>query len=467
MKCYNCNSQLTDADYCVKCGADVTVYKTIVKKSNEYYNLGLAKAQVRDLSGAVVALRTSVRINKLNTKARNLLGLVYFEMGEAVSALSEWVISKNLQPEKNIADSYIKAVQSNPNKLDVINQTIKKYNQALLYAKQGSDDLAVIQLKKVLNLNPNLVKGHQLLALLYIKTEEFDKARKALRKEIAIDRNNTLTLKYIAAVDTRLGADPEDSVSYDRPKRSPGEKKVFKPETTITGSDMIVPRNSYKEPANGLMNVVCILIGLVIGAVLLGALILPARTTALRQQQQQEINELSNDLANKTSELDSLKTQVEQLTTERDNAVATATQYTGETGVLAQYEGILSVANLYISGNVVEAGEQIANLSVDSMPSETAKTLYNTIYQTARTQAFSSLYQTGYDAYNSNDFPVAIDNLLRAYKIDGTGAEVNYYLARSYSKSGDAASAAPYYQYVIDNFPDTQLATYSSQNLGY
>ena len=101
------------------------------------------------------------------------------------------------------------------------------------------------------------------------------------------------------------------------------------------------------------------------------------------------------------------------------------------------------------------------------MPSETAKTLYNTIYQTARTQAFSSLYQTGYDAYNSNDFPVAIDNLLRAYKIDGTGAEVNYYLARSYSKSGDAASAAPYYQYVIDNFPDTQLATYSSQNLGY
>lgn len=465
MKCYNCNSQLTDADYCEKCGADVTVYKTVVKRSNDYYNIGLAKAQVRDLSGAVVALRTSVRINKLNTKARNLLGLVYFEMGEAVSALSEWVISKNFQPEKNIADNYIKAVQSNPNKLDVINQTIKKYNQALLYAKQGSDDLAVIQLKKVLNLNPNLVKGHQLLALLYIKTEEYEKARKALRKAIAIDRNNTLTLRYISVIEKKLGQDPADV--FDKPKRAPGEKKVFKPETTVTGNDVVVPRNSYKEPANGLMNVVCILIGLVIGAVLIGTLILPARTTALKQEQQQEINALSNDLANKTSELDSLKTQVQQLTQERDNAVATATQYTGETGILAQYEGILSIANLYITGDVVAAGEQITNLSVDSMPSDTAKTLYNTIYQTARTQAFTTLYQEGYAAYNSNDFTVAIDNLLRAYKIDGTGPEVNYYLARSYSKSGDAASAAPYYQYVIDNFPDTQLATYSAQNLGY
>lgn len=33
----------------------------------------------------------------MNTNARNLLGLVYFEMGESVKALSEWVISKSLQ----------------------------------------------------------------------------------------------------------------------------------------------------------------------------------------------------------------------------------------------------------------------------------------------------------------------------------------------------------------------------------
>ena len=84
----------------------------------------------------------------MNIEARNLLGLVYFEMGETVDALSEWVISKNLQPEKNIADAYIEAVQNGPSQLENLNQAIKKYNQALVYCRQGSLDLALIQLRQ-------------------------------------------------------------------------------------------------------------------------------------------------------------------------------------------------------------------------------------------------------------------------------------------------------------------------------
>ena len=65
MRCYKCNSVLSDNDYCLKCGADVSVYKIVVKASNTYYNLGLSKAQVRDLSGAVVALKTSLKMEHL------------------------------------------------------------------------------------------------------------------------------------------------------------------------------------------------------------------------------------------------------------------------------------------------------------------------------------------------------------------------------------------------------------------
>lgn len=73
-------------------------------------------------------------------------------MGECVEALSEWVISKNLKPEKNIADEYIRDVQSNQNRLSTMNQTIKKFNKALGYAWEGNDDLAIIQLKRYLAL---------------------------------------------------------------------------------------------------------------------------------------------------------------------------------------------------------------------------------------------------------------------------------------------------------------------------
>ena len=95
MICYHCGCNLTAHDFCTNCGVDVGLYKKIMAVSNLYYNEGLEKAGVRDLSGAIVSLRQSLKFNKNNIEARNLLGLVYFEMGEVVSALGEWVISKN------------------------------------------------------------------------------------------------------------------------------------------------------------------------------------------------------------------------------------------------------------------------------------------------------------------------------------------------------------------------------------
>ena len=49
--------------------------KKIVYHSNYWYNDGLRKAQMRDMSGAVASLRRSLQFNRENIAARNLLGL--------------------------------------------------------------------------------------------------------------------------------------------------------------------------------------------------------------------------------------------------------------------------------------------------------------------------------------------------------------------------------------------------------
>lgn len=103
MRCYKCGSFLTDGDTCPQCGENVRIYKKTARVSDAYYNAGLYKARVRDLTGAVESLKISLMINKYNTNARNLLGLVYCEMGDVVEALSQWVVSKNFTPEGNIA----------------------------------------------------------------------------------------------------------------------------------------------------------------------------------------------------------------------------------------------------------------------------------------------------------------------------------------------------------------------------
>ena len=166
MKCYKCGSFLYENDYCAECGANVAQYKRIVKKSNELYNQGLEYARDRNLSGAIRCLEVSIKLYKANINARNLLGLIYVEVGEYTRGLAQWIISKSLQNDNNMADYFLEQLQNSRQDLNLMNVTIRKYNKAVGYVQQGNYDLAEIQLKKLLNDNPNMVQGHQLLALL-------------------------------------------------------------------------------------------------------------------------------------------------------------------------------------------------------------------------------------------------------------------------------------------------------------
>ena len=107
MICYRCNREVNTNEICPVCGADLHIFHKVIHLSNMYYNDGLQKAGVRNLSGAIISLRKSLKFNKYNIPARNLLGLVYYEMGEVVDALSEWVISESYQKEKNPASRYL------------------------------------------------------------------------------------------------------------------------------------------------------------------------------------------------------------------------------------------------------------------------------------------------------------------------------------------------------------------------
>ena len=74
-------------------------------------------------------------------------------MGEIVAALSEWVISVHFQERNNIAADYIQAIQNNPAKLKAANKVIQKYNLALSYMQENNADLAIIELKRVVNMS--------------------------------------------------------------------------------------------------------------------------------------------------------------------------------------------------------------------------------------------------------------------------------------------------------------------------
>lgn len=457
MKCYKCGSELTDQNMCLQCGADVTVYKKVAKASNQYYNLGLSKAQVRDLSGAVESLRISLELNKSNIEARNMLGLVYCEMGNVVEALSQWVISKNLQPDKNIASSYITSIQSNQGRFDSVAQTIKKYNTSLNYAKEGNYDMAVIQLKKVVAQNPRLLKAQTLLALLYIHEKQFSRAKKALNHVLKTDKNNTLALRYLSEIGDQEHKEEKDVSQSFLPKKRIKEREIS--DTSVTNGDVILPRTAYKEPSNGAITIINILVGVAIGAALIWFLIMPSRYKGLTADYNASILEYSEKLSSGNVELNSLQKQLDDVKAERDSLNSKVEELSGEGGSNKLLTAVIDAANSYIANDKTKAAEYLIDVDVSSLPTDNAKTLYNTIASQTTQAAATELYATAYTAYSKKNYTEAAENMVKAYKLDTTKADAAYYAAKSYEALSDTENAKKYYQEIVTNFPTSSYIT--------
>ena len=373
MNCMNCGAFLTDMDldYCPNCGYNVLIQKKVDYLSKIFYNQGLEKASIRDLSGAIACLKQSLMYDKRNIRARNLLGLVYFETGEVVSALSDWVISKNLQPTRNLASEYINKLQANPNKLAAINETIKKYNHALMLCREGHEDMAAIQLRKILTQNSKLIKGYHLLALIQMKNGEWNKARRILKKAAKIDKTNTTTLRFLREVDEQTGV----TTRLEKKKKGlfrSGTKE--NPDTDILGSERVAQPTVYREHSK--VSVFFILMaGIAAGAVAFWLLAVPAIRQGIYQEANQQIVQYSESLASQGAEL----TKAQGEAKESGDTVESVTQeLTTEQTKSESYQALLQAYMYYQQQNLDEAAVEIQKVHVDVL-TDSMKSVYTTI----------------------------------------------------------------------------------------
>ncbi|MDE6619220.1 MAG: tetratricopeptide repeat protein [Lachnospiraceae bacterium] len=455
MYCFNCGCLLSEKDFCTGCGADVVLYKKIMHAANHLYNDALEKAKVRDLTGAISSLRRCLKLDRCHIDARNLLGLVYFERGEVVSALSQWIISKNTRSEKNIANDYINMIQNNPGRLESYNQTIRKYNMALTYCQQDSLDLAVIQLRKVISLNPRFVQARQLLALLYLNSQEWEKAKKELNQILSIDVNNTTTLKYLKEVDAMMPAEEENA-------RKKKDAIVYK-----SGNDTVIQPVGKKD-RSALQTLVNMLVGVLIGAGIAWFLVLPARI----QQAQEDVNErykaVSEQLDAKTVQVNELTIQVDELTQEKDSLSSSLSAAQADKIQIQANTELIEAVLMYMNKTgdemaVADALERIDGEYMENEATESFKALYEALKDNVGKVVARKCYDLGYAAFRAEEYDTAIENLARAYSYDATNGEALYNLGNSYNKKGDLDKAVEIYEQVIELFPNTEKAR-RSQN---
>ena len=454
MKCCTCNTEITGrSDRCPGCGMRLKEYRHMVYLSNGLYNAALERAGKKDLSGAVTALKRCLELNKRQIQARNLYGLILYELGEAGEAAVQWKLSMALDPEDKQAARLYKKTVGSRGELSRLKDAAGKYNQALRCTREGALDLAAVHLKKVLSVYPHYAKAAKLMALICIKQEDYARACRVLNPLLQFNATDKQALRYMEEA-SALGGSTLKSDIEEQEEREQRESQ-----------DVIIP--PYSEKNELLHDFLCIMGGLALGILACIFLIFPSVKQSMIENSNSQIMEYSSNLSSREVEILSLEKQIENLNTELEDTKNSLKAYTEKNGILDAYTNLLASMNYYVKGDYLEAAQSFAEIDAKAVKNSAYQTAYSTMSEQMEGSGLKSLYDEGMRLYKRYNYEEAEKYFKQCLKIKPDYAEVMYWMGLCYYNSGDKENAQKYFYKVQKEYPDTSWSRNSKRVMPY
>lgn len=412
----------------------------IYDKSECYYQKGYDLATRRQLSQALPYLQKAVALNKYHLNAYNLIGLIYFELGETGHALKTWILSTSVQKERNRASSYLEQVKGQKRTLEKYKQAMKLYNEAINYFEHNNEDMAVIRLKKCVQIHPQFVEARNLLTLVYIKQHKKNKAMDQIREVLTIDTYNSKALAYLKEI--QLGEELGRSVEEP-------EKTAYVPKKEYMRVQKVINRGHVLGTA-----IVYFIFGVLCMFAVQVGLILPSKTESLEQQVQQvrsqsesDLEKLRGSLAEAGVEIVKLKEENKKLTAQKEELQMTNSH-------LAQQTRVNTVSSLKETKNWVEASEILYTIAPDQLDAQHRKQ-YNALVEEIYPKAAETIYAEGLGRYQKGEYIEAFAQFekVQRYGIQTpTVANSLYYMGMIEEKNNQPDKAVEYYQTICAQY---------------
>jgi len=446
---------------CPECGVDILIFEKTLKISDVLYNKGLELARIRDLSGSIESLTKSIQFNKNNFYARNLLGLVYFEVGKTADALKQWIMSASLLADGNPAVRYIEEMQITPGLLDDCNDAISMYNNALGYIQQKSDDLAIIQLKKALEFSPSFIDAMNLLAFCHLIKGEKQMASVLVEKVLELDINNPIALNYYTALF------PE--------KKKISLKEVREPEfataDTIFSGNFLSELRKKKMISNNffMVEALSFVVGVVCTIALLFLTYIPGRVADANA----EINTLTTALTAAEDNLSRTIYDNNQRIAQLEQDLEIAQE------AYARLELVINLGDqeqrVELGWDEIRAGNHLEAARIFSLIDPVGMNdLTRARFAEGRDIAFrtasSAAYNDGFVYFSNGNFTAARTSLDISLEFAPADSDlfgsIFFYLGRIEEEEGNIDLAIENFRRVVEEFPQSPMRDMANQRLG-
>lgn len=359
-----------------------------------------------------------------------------------------------------------KLLENNKDMPDNVRNSIVLYNKALEDFKAKSEDIAIIQLKKAISLNPEFHEAINLLGIFYTYIEDYENAAHTFKKVIDKEKNCVKAIEYLKEVDPNYEVpfeskeDAKDSKGKKKSKKSEKKPKEKKYISTNKAVDFKVAELK-KNRTNDFIKIGA---GFVLGAILAflvtmviypngrnGGKIekdanLPPQTNNEDEIYKEKFNQLSEEYS-------VLNSQLEQLRTE--------SEYYLNFYRLAEAEELLE------NEKYVEAADKLVPLkNFDFTEKENEK--FNMLYHEVIDKAAWIAFKEGRDSLEVKIYEDALENFnkVESYVDDWEHLHYNFfYMGVCYENLNNIQKALEYYNKAVEKYPGSHGANLSQDRI--
>jgi tetratricopeptide (TPR) repeat protein len=345
-------------------------------------------------------------------------------------------------------------LQKDPGIPDRIRNSITLYNKALESIRMKSEDIAIIELKKAISMNPNFCEAMNLLGLCYIYINDYPKAQEMFQKVMTVENNSVRALEYMKM----LNPDNTYSESKSKRRKKPKIKKPSEQKEEVAASP-----KTLKIKGKG--DITKYIIGFAVGALLvflLGLINTGSGTpNNLSDQLLAENNQLNEEITMYKTKLDKLDADFKSLQRDLESANSSIDYYKS---AIKLYE----IESLVHNKEYESAADMLILMKTIKFEGQ-EKERFDNLYSKVMPIAAKTVFEQGYSLFNSSrNYQDALAKLRKVelYTDEFERMDVVlYYIGKSYQALEDSRNAIATYQRLIESYPKSKYATYAGYRI--
>jgi len=373
----------------------------------------------------------------------------------------------------------------NPNISEEYKTSVNLYNSALENLKYNSEDIAIIELKKAVALNPDFNEAVTLLGLCFLYMKAYEKAEEMFKRVVKAENNGAKAFDYLNRMKSDSIEQTEDKDNQQKgkgkkaSKRSKSVSKIASSKSadkTSKDASYSVPQNvSYGMPEVQLRGkvkvnrkdaIIRFVTGIITGLIIAFIIGVPGILGTKSEGNSQDsanadmivsLNEKIQDYENKNNILNQ---ELDKLRKELENAQKDAEYYKSSVKLVEAEEFLKN--NMY-----EEAADILVSVKNIEFTSE-EKAKYDELVSKTMQVAADRVYSQAYNFFQSGNYQQALEKYKKIPEYMENYSKMDivlYYIGKSYLELKDNENARIAFQEVIERFPNSEYARYSENRL--